>query len=178
MTQKILKPYGGLLWDGYKSEAPADSKRSEAIMVADTQDGCFYYIEETTNNEVASILFEGIKSYNESKIGEYTRNPFTIYAKSRDNNKIMGGCDGHITGIYCYVHRFWVDIEYRKKGIGRALLHELENYAKKKHCQSVSLDTAAFQAKEFYEKLGYSVVSIVDGIIFPGYEQYFMRKML
>ena len=136
------------------------------------------HVENNENASVAKILFEGIKSYNELKIGKYTREPFTIYTQSKDDDKIIGGCDGYTTGKYCYAHRIWVDPKHRKTGIGTQLMLELEKYAKNKNCHTISLDTAEFQAKDFYEKLGYAVVSIVDGIIFPGYKQYFMSKML
>ena len=137
-----------------------------------------FYLEESSNAEVDEILSNGIQSYNESIIGKYTRKPFTIYAKNKENGEIIGACAGKITGKFCYIHRLWVDPDYRRKGIGSELFYQMENYAKNRNCQTVSLDTAEFQSKGFYEKLGYSVISIVDGIIFSGYKQYFMSKSL
>ena len=177
LTQKILQPQGGLLWEGYESKAPKDARISAPITLGKYENGYQIYLEPT-NVCVEKQLFEGLKSFNESKIGEYIRHPFVIYAKSKADNKIIGGCDGHITGPSCYTHRLWVDSANRKEGIGSSLMQELENYAKEKNCQTISLDTAAFQSKEFYEKLGYSVLSVVDGVFFPGYEHYFMSKAL
>ncbi len=94
------------------------------------------------------------------------------------NGEIIGGCEGNITGRFCYVHRIWVNQDYREKGLGSKLIYQLENYAKNNNCMTISLDTAEFQAKGFYEKLEYLVISIVDGVIFPGYKQYFMSKNL
>jgi ribosomal protein S18 acetylase RimI-like enzyme len=98
--------------------------------------------------------------------------------KTKDNSEIIGGCEGNITDKFCYVHRMWVAPDHRDKGLGSRLIYQLENYARNNNCLTVSVDTAEFQAKGFYEKLGYLVVSIVDGVIFPGYKQYFMSKNL
>jgi hypothetical protein len=44
-------------------------------------------------------------------------------------------------------------------------------------CTDVSLDTFEFQARPFYEKLGYTIFGTLEGYP-PGYRQYFLTKHL
>ncbi|MBM3887151.1 GNAT family N-acetyltransferase, partial [Candidatus Dependentiae bacterium] len=48
---------------------------------------------------------------------------------------------------------------------------------KKQDCEFVQLDTAEFQAKEFYEKCGYQVIATLPKN-FKNYTTYIMRKFL
>ncbi|MDH6364042.1 putative GNAT family N-acyltransferase [Enterococcus sp. PF1-24] len=62
--------------------------------------------------------------------------------------------------------RFCVLAAYRKQGFGKQLLLALEELAKENHCQEAIL-SAETSALNFYQKLGYHVISEVfleDGI--------------
>lgn len=47
---------------------------------------------------------------------------------------------------------------HKGKGIGRALLKRVIDEAKAKNLDYIELGTTSFQAKGFYEKLGFKVV--------------------
>lgn len=177
LTQKILQPYGGFLWDGYKSEASKDARISEAIPLGEPEGGYQVYLDESNNeNTVNNIILKGLKSYNESKIGLYSRKPFLLFIRSQKGN-VIGGLSGDILGNLCGIHLMWVDEQHRKKGLGAKIIGTLEQYALSKGIDFIQLDTTEFQAKDFYEKLGYVTVSILDQG-FMGYKQYIMRKEL
>ena len=178
LTQKILKPYGGLLWDGYKSEAPAPSKLLEPMVLEAKTAGYPIYLEDSINPEVAEILSQGLKSYNESKIGKYAFQPFTIYVKSLDGSKIIGGCYGDITLTNCYVDYLWVDEDHRHAGLGSAIMAALEEHVKNNYGNIITIETADFQGKDFYERLGYLVIDTYAHNCFLGYKVYLMRKSL
>ena len=50
-----------------------------------------------------------------------------------------------------------VDVKYRGKGIGTALMHEIENHARSCNCAYIMLitDTDRVDSQQFYRSLGY-----------------------
>jgi len=132
--------------------------------------------DETGEQEIARILKQKLKDYNESKIGPYTRKPFTIYIGT-ESKKIIAGISGDIVGDQCYVAIMWVDEDYRRQGLGTKLIHELEQYLKDKNCYSIQLDTTEFQSKEFYEKCDFVILATIPRG-FMGQDSYIMRKVL
>ena len=143
----------------------------------------------TTNEKIPKIIVdskgdEGItkelttklKIFNEKIIGPYQREPFNIYAKTEED-KIIAGIYGNTLRDLCCVNIFWVDENFRHKGIGSKLQCELEKYAQSKGCGSIQLDTAQFQAKDFYVKVGFSIVATIPKG-FMGYDAHIMRKVI
>ena len=51
----------------------------------------------------------------------------------------------------------FVPEDLRGQGLGTALLRQAEEIARARHCTGVWLDTFAFQALPFYQKLGYTI---------------------
>ncbi|KTD24940.1 N-acetyltransferase GCN5 [Legionella lansingensis] len=177
LVEKILQPYGGFLWDGYYSDAPQEAKMPEPITLAKGNDYVIC-LEERTNPEITAILSDGLKAYNEEVIGTYDHFPFTLYIQSTDKSTVLAGCYGDITRENCYVDCIWVHPDSRKKGLGRKLMEKLEAFVRQKDCQVITIETAEFQAKTFYEQLGYSVVSMTEHNCFLGFNVYLMRKFL
>jgi GNAT superfamily N-acetyltransferase len=77
-----------------------------------------------------------------------------------DDGEIIGGC---IAEAYEYhwsrvlLEDLWVDERYRRQGIGSMILREVERIAREKGCRVVTLGTASYMARPFYEKHGYTV---------------------
>jgi GNAT superfamily N-acetyltransferase len=75
------------------------------------------------------------------------------------------------------VNDLWVDATLRGQGWGRMLMMRLEKEALERGCFLIHLDTFEFQARGFYEKLGY----MIDGSVrYPksGIKRYFLSKYL
>ena len=68
---------------------------------------------------------------------------------------VMGGYDGHRGWVYSVA----VKPQYRRQGIGAALIHRLEAALAQRGCLKVNLQVRASNAEviAFYEKLGYGV---------------------
>ena len=63
------------------------------------------------------------------------------------------------------------------QGTGRRILIAAEEEALRRGCRYAWLDTFSFQARGFYEKLGYSVFGTLED--YPaGHSRYFLRKTL
>jgi GNAT superfamily N-acetyltransferase len=93
--------------------------------------------------------------------------------------------EGNVTGgLYGKIGYDWLHVEFlvvpesaRGQGMGRSLMQQAEAIALERGCIGVYLDTLAFQARGFYEKLGYTVFGTLED--FPkGGAHYFLRKSL
>ena len=92
---------------------------------------------------------------------------------------IIGGC---IAEAYEYhwsrilLEELWVDERYRHQGIGSMIIREVERIAREKGCRVVTLGTASYMARPFYEKHGYTVFTALKKA--NGYIDYSLVKYL
>lgn len=73
------------------------------------------------------------------------------------------------------VQYLWVSDEYRKSGYGRQLMEKAEEEAIKRGCHMAYVDTFDFQARGFYEKLGYRVYGDLGGYA-KKYTRHYLAK--
>lgn len=96
-----------------------------------------------------------------------------------ENGEIIGGC---IAEAYEYhwsrvlLEELWVDERYRHQGIGSVIIREVERIAREKGCRVVTLGTASYMARPFYEKHGYTVFTTLKKA--NGYISYSLVKYL
>lgn len=76
LVNEVLKDYGGLFLNGYKSTAPASWRSKEIYFSKDI------IINELAKAEVREAIYKGLKSFNESHVGPYSFYPFTIHIKN------------------------------------------------------------------------------------------------
>ena len=92
-------------------------------------------------------------------------------------NKTIGGIVGDIFGGWIYISLLWVDEICRNQGCGTELVTRLEAEALRLECAHAHVDTYSFEAKPFYERLGYEVFARLDD--YPaGHCKYFLKKTL
>lgn len=90
-----------------------------------------------------------------------------VFFLAKENGKIIG-CVGikELNRKEALMKRFYVDKDYRGKGLAQQLFKEISDFVKKNNYQAVVLDTYHnnFRAQRFYEKLGFYVYNPVpDG---------------
>ena len=96
-----------------------------------------------------------------------------------ENGEIIGGC---VATAYEYhwsrmfLNELWVDERYRHHGIGSMILREVERIAREKGCRVVTLGTASYMARPFYEKHGCAVFTTIKTP--NGYISYSLVKYL
>ncbi len=90
---------------------------------------------------------------------------------------LFGGLSGQLSYGWLFVDLLWVHQEVRAQGHGRGLMLAAEQEARSRGCRHAWLDTFSFQAREFYQKLGYVVFGELDDFP-PGHRRYFLRKDL
>ena len=69
---------------------------------------------------------------------------------------------------------FAVKSQYQRKGLGRCLLKEIKNFAKKSGLKTIILTTRSYQTKDFYLKQDFQVYGSLDDLPFKGVKTYYM----
>lgn len=135
-------------------------------------------IENDPKKEDLELLRVGIDENNILITGEGTGNQdITFFVRNADN-EIIGGIRGtyNISG-WLYINALWVDKNYRNQGYATLLMQCMENEAKRNVCKNSHLNTIAFQAPEFYVKLGYIKFAELENFHHE-YNRIFLRKKL
>ena len=77
-----------------------------------------------------------------------------------ENGEIIGGCIAQAYEYHwsrMFLDTLWVDERWRHHGLGSVIIREVERIAREKGCRVVTLGTASYMARPFYEKHGYTV---------------------
>ena len=127
------------------------------------------------NNEEKKIIDQGITTYNLQKIGEQKYIPVASFAKI--DNKIIGGITGDLFWNYLYIDLMWIEEGYRKQGIGKKLIKEIECLAVDNGIYRSHLCTASFQSLEFYKKCDYTIFGKLDDMPEGETEYYLFKKL-
>jgi GNAT superfamily N-acetyltransferase len=127
-------------------------------------------------DELRRFVTDSLASYNIAATGQSEWYPVGFFLKSGDG-EWLGGLLGRIWGGWLHVYDLWVAAPARRCGNGTRLLQAAERYAIERGCHLATLDTMSFQARPFYEKLGYEVFAELDGCL-VGHSKYFLRKQL
>lgn len=85
--------------------------------------------------------------------------------------EVIGGLIGASHWCSLHVETLWVHEEWRGLGLGRRILAAAESQAPARACGVVYLETTSFQARPFYEKVGYTLTWEMDAE--PGKLQIF-----
>jgi ribosomal protein S18 acetylase RimI-like enzyme len=122
------------------------------------------------------LLSEGICAEAHKKRGLNKGEAFCFFARD-ETAKLIGGITGWMFYGCLYIDELWIDEVYRSQGLGSTLMIKAEELASNKNCSFATVNTMDFEAKPFYEKLGYRVE-----FERKGYEKdsifYFLRKEL
>ena len=135
-------------------------------------------LEVTTNPDQADreAIGKGLLAYNESKVGRSEGGPFAI--RLRDSKgSVIGGLWGRYYYRWLFVEWLSVPEGLRGQGLGTEIMRMAEASATDLGCIGVWLDTFEFQARGFYEKLGYSVFGQIEDYP-PGSRRFFLQKRL
>lgn len=90
---------------------------------------------------------------------------------------MLGGLLGQLWGGWLHVSHLWIVEAARGRGHGTRLMQDAEAYASARGAIGATLETYSFQARPFYERLGYRVIGTIDGCP-PGHAKFFLRKAL
>jgi GNAT superfamily N-acetyltransferase len=128
--------------------------------------------------EMREAIAGRLLEFNSSRVGNpEPPRPLVLVLSDPASGEILGGLYGWTWMSYLQVHLLFVPESMRGAGIGRKLMMEAETEAMRRRCSAASLDTFSFQARGFYEKLGYSVFGILHDYP-PGHSRFYLTKRL
>lgn len=122
------------------------------------------------------FVTEGLALHNVAVTGQADWYPVGYFLRGEDG-EWLGGLLGDVWGGWLHVTHLWIAAPLRRRGYGTRLLQAAERYAIERGCRAATLETASYEARPFYEKLGYQVFAALDD--YPvGHVKYFLRKEL
>lgn len=140
------------------------------------QRGPSYETVETASEADIDAIDAGLHRHNLQAADLAAVRPLFCFARDADG-AVIGGLRARVWGGAWEVQQLWVDARHRRRGIGSALLRQLEAAARSRGGTSIYLETFSFQAPALYARNGYEVACRLEG--FPdGIVKYVMRRRL
>jgi len=128
------------------------------------------------DDAVREAILAPLVAHNDAMVGPTARHPVAIVLRDAAGD-IVGGLWGMTGFSWLFVQYLAVAPALKGQGHGRALMLAAEDEARRFACVGIWLDTFSFQARGFYEKLGYDVVGRIDDFP-PGEARFFLRKRI
>jgi len=141
-----------------------------------TQTGCDIVNIIELNEQQVEQIEEKLTAFDDRFIPQKLEGSIQIGIE--ENGQIVAGLDACITTFkILYVSTMFVEEAYRRRGLGKRLMEEMEKRAMAMGVNTIRLDTFSWQGKEFYEALGYQVAGSYENTL-DGYAEYFFVKRL
>ena len=115
--------------------------------------------------------------FNQDTVGDAQGEAFALTIQAPGSAEVLGGLWALSLWGSFYIGLVVTPETGRRKGLGVELMRRAEAEALARGCRNMWLDTYAFQARGFYERLGFQVFGQIDGPA-PMFPRYFMSKTL
>ena len=105
-----------------------------------------------------------LRDFNRNFIPQSKFRALGIFVEDEKGNK-QAGIVAETVGNWMYIQMLWVDESMRGKDVGTQLIAEAEEEAKARGCRYSLVDTFSFQARPFYERMGYHMQMALEDYI-------------
>ena len=121
-------------------------------------------------------LFGHLGQHNRAATPEWEKNTLSVALRDTSGALIAGGHAELLLGL-AEIRAVWVEESRRGAGLGRAVMAALEAAARERGATRAFLYTYSFQARGFYEGLGYRLLAALP---FPrgGVERLYLLRDL
>ena len=126
--------------------------------------------------DLRSVVQRMVDYHNVAITGQAEWYPVAFFLRD-GNGEVLGGLLGDIWAAWLHVRTLAVAGPARGQGFGKELMKRAERYALERGCTDAFLDTFIFEARPFYEKLGYRVFGLLENHP-AGHQHFFMTKRL
>ena len=134
-----------------------------------------FRVTDVPDDACRNGILAPLVAYNESKARSDHRT--LIIALEDSEARVAGGLWGKTAYDWLFVELLFVPESLRGRGLGSELMKRAETEAVSRGCHGAWLDTFEFQAREFYERVGYTCFAQLPD--YPvGSARYFMKKVL
>jgi GNAT superfamily N-acetyltransferase len=135
-------------------------------------------LTDTPDDKALKTLTRLITEFNQTASGRANDfRPLAILISDPESGETMGGLWGWTSFAFLHVDVLYLPELLRGTGLGRSLIQQAEAEAIERGCHGVWLDTFSFQARGFYERLGYTVFGSIENYP-PGESRFFLKKAL
>jgi GNAT superfamily N-acetyltransferase len=126
--------------------------------------------------ENRSAIGAPLADYNTSRVGPNQYRHLSVLVKD-ESETVVGGLWGNTAYDWLTIYLVALPTTLRGQGFGTAIMQMAEQEAATRGCYGVWLDTIEFQARGFYERLGYTCFGELPN--YPkGFSKFFMCKQL
>lgn len=126
--------------------------------------------------EDVEAVMRGLSEFNRKRLGG-GQDWAGLTVLLRDGSRVRGGLLGFTHWDWLFVQFLWVEEALRGRDWGTRMMTMAEDEARRRDCVGIHLDTMSFQARGFYDKLGYKLFGELAD--FPrGHRRYFLWKPL
>jgi GNAT superfamily N-acetyltransferase len=115
-----------------------------------------------------------LRAYNISRAGDPRIRPVAVLLTDEHGDHV-GGLWGKCVYDWLFVELLAVPEEHRGGNYGKALMERAESIARANGCIGIWLDTYEFQARGFYERLGFEVFGTLEDHPI-GQKRFFLHK--
>lgn len=122
-------------------------------------------------------IWAPLLAFNQKTVGDAQGLPFALTITEPNSKEVLGGLWALSLWGSFYIGLVVTPEGARGEGLGSELMARAEAEAVARGCRNMWLDTYAFQARAFYERLGFAVFGQIDGPA-PMFPRWFMRKDL
>ncbi len=135
-------------------------------------------LTDTPTAEMRDAVGDNLVQFNTAQFGRpLDFRPLAILLSDPATDEIVGGLIGATIFSYLHVDTLFVPPHLRRNGWGRKMMLEAEAEALRRGCHGIWLSTFTFQARGFYEQLGFSTFGTVNDYP-PGHSLIFLSKSL
>ncbi|WP_424814261.1 GNAT family N-acetyltransferase [Roseococcus sp. YIM B11640] len=135
------------------------------------------HITDRPAREDVDVILDGLVAFNEAAIQRPGRAKADLAVLVRDEGRTVGGAIGSSYYGWAVIDLLWLPAALRREGLGRRVMAAVEEEARARGCIGVRLDTYSFQARGFYEKLGFTLFGTLPDHP-PGHTRYWLAKRI
>lgn len=134
-------------------------------------------VTDAPSADARTVIGSGLNRYNGEKAGYWDSRPLAVLVSDPESGEVFGGVLGHTSLGLAFIDLVFLPEEVRGQDMGRRMMREADDGARRRGCRSVVLYTISFQAPGFYERLGYRRFDAIDCEP-PGTSRIFFVKEL
>jgi len=135
-----------------------------------------FAVTDQADEATLGAMLAPLVAYNDARAGP-SQGQSLVVRLHDEAGTVIGGLSGYTGYGWLFTQSLVVPEGLRGRGVGTKLMHLAEDEALARGCRGAWLDTFEFQARGFYERLGYFCFGELKD--YPtGFSRYFMKKSL
>lgn len=134
------------------------------------------YLTTDVDEADKKTIGQGLRRHVMIHVGDcYKGTKIKLIIKDQEG-ELIGGVAAWTTLSNLIFDTIWIAEGFRRKGLGRMLMLEMERIARENGCIASQASCFSFQAPDFFQKMGYKILGISNGYPAPVNELYLIKK--